>query len=684
MEERGSNGVDEPECVQSLFPDLSDAPLIGLGLRDEASWVSFEQDLNDLQSHQDDMGISHLSEVATESSHDVLSNAAPASDSADPEEVQLVPEAFSVATSVHAALQSLVPATVEPIWQQGVWNCIFGDEQYIDFQQSPATGLTRPVPSAWESGAIEDKPPSKKARIVLESYKDVVTFRPDIAWKDQRDADIQSSMKFWNCLIDRWNDDCNVKRLFQQADSPVAALEMLGDFFARKSPVTLKKRGLAIARLCDYLEAHFSVFPCTENEFYSFLCAERRNGAPVSRLKGYLQAVCFVRHVLQVPQLQVLLDSGRCKGTAVDDIVREKNQASPLTCLEVLKLHQTLQQHPDIWTRVFSGAALCCLYARARWGDLSRAELLIIDTDFAGNIAYIEGRTGHHKTMQSQQHRHQFLPMVSPALGIAADEWASTWMELRRELNLELPPKGLFMPAPKEDGEASARPLESRECCMWLRKILLGKLEPQHDRKLSSHSLKATVLSWAAKRGLSMDLRLQLGYHSSKFQMGLTYSRDGAAPGIMAMEKMLSEIRIGRYQPDNTRSGRLVEMPPLVEVDQHDVIEVKDEDPANPEAELIESSENESSSSYSTSSEEERPFDMPMDRRYKAPDIPSGYTLWQHQKLKTLHLTSDGYSKVFECGRNIGQFHTKDRQLIVARFDTPICRWCFTHANKGT
>ena len=127
---------------------------------------------------------------------------------------------------------------------------------------------------------------------MLESYKDVVTFRPDIAWKDQRDADIQSSMKFWNCLIDRWGDDCNVKRLFQQADSPVAALEMLGDFFARKSPVTLKKRGLAIARLCDYLEAHFGVFPCTENEFYSFLCAERRNGAPVSRLKGYLQAVC--------------------------------------------------------------------------------------------------------------------------------------------------------------------------------------------------------------------------------------------------------------------------------------------------------------------------------------------------------------------------------------------------------
>ena len=159
MEGRGSNGVDEPGHVQSLFPDFNDAPLIGMGLRDDVNWESFEQDLNDLQSHQDDMGISHLSEVATDLSQDVFSNAAPASDVADPEEVQLVPEAFSVATSVHAALQSLVPATVEPIWQQGVWNCIFGDEQYIDFQQSPATGLTRPVPSAWESNKKQGQAP---------------------------------------------------------------------------------------------------------------------------------------------------------------------------------------------------------------------------------------------------------------------------------------------------------------------------------------------------------------------------------------------------------------------------------------------------------------------------------------------------------------------------------------------
>ena len=40
-----------------------------------------------------------MSEVATEVSQDVVSNTAPTSDGAGLEEVQLVPEAFSVATS---------------------------------------------------------------------------------------------------------------------------------------------------------------------------------------------------------------------------------------------------------------------------------------------------------------------------------------------------------------------------------------------------------------------------------------------------------------------------------------------------------------------------------------------------------------------------------------------------------
>ena len=67
------------------------------------------------------------------------------------------------------------------------------------------------------------------------------------------------------------------------------------------------------------------------------------------------------------------------------------------------------------------------------------------------------------------------------------------------------------MPAPQPDGSRGARPIDSQEAAGWLRLILFGNSSPLKDRKVASHSLKATLLSYAAKRGLDISLRTQLG-----------------------------------------------------------------------------------------------------------------------------------------------------------------------------
>ena len=54
-----------------------------------------------------------------------------------------------------------------------------------------------------------------------------------------------------------------------------------------------------------------------------------------------------------------------------------------------------------------------------------------------------------------------------------------------------------------------------------------------------------------------MSDRLLLGYHTSPFTMGLTYSRDGMARPLQILSDMLAEIRSGTFRPDCTRSGRL-------------------------------------------------------------------------------------------------------------------------------
>ena len=74
---------------------------------------------------------------------------------------------------------------------------------------------------------------------------------------------------------------------------------------------------------------------------------------------------------------------------------------------------------------------------------------------------------------------------------------------------------------------------------------------------MTSHSCKCTCLSFLAKRGVSIEDRLTLGYHSNKMRMALTYSRDSAARPLAILSHVLQEIRLQIFEPDNTRSGRL-------------------------------------------------------------------------------------------------------------------------------
>ena len=399
---------------------------------------------------------------------------------------------------------------------------------------------------------------SKRAKRT-EGYEQVVRFKPDVAWKEQTDAALQSSVKLWYMVIQRWKTDCSMYIETDEFRWESEALSMLLDIFAARSPYTLRKRALAIMRICDYLEESvLNKFPITERDMYAFLCAERNAGAPASRLKGLMQAVTFCRFVLDMTDLEETVNSARCRGTTRQTNVAEKIQAAPLMVKEVQLLHELLSKGEDIWFRLFAGAALFCLYARARWGDLMRAEYVLVDCDSSGKACYLEARVGPHKTMQSQQHRHQFLPMVAPGLGVTEDPWIEQWLTVRQTLSLSLD-HGRVMPAPQPDGSPGARQIDSQEAAGWLRLILFGNSSPLKDSKVASHSLKATLLSYAAKRGLDISLRMQLGYHTQPYRMGLTYSRDGAAASIAALEQLLCEVRCHLFLPDETRSGRLVQ-----------------------------------------------------------------------------------------------------------------------------
>ncbi len=475
-----------------------------------------------------------------------------------PQQVASSSSSFDIDKHVRLALQSQPVQVLKQAWESGVWSSIFSDSNNTDSSNVFGQELYRPT--AFSSPVMEESAveTSSKEQKLLTSYKQVVRFKPDLTWKEQTDAALQSSVKMWYMLIQRWKNECAMYIETHKFRWESEALTMLLDIFAARSPYTLRKRALALMHVCDYLDsAGCSRFLITERDMYAFLCKERNLGAPSSRFKGYMQAVTFCRFVLDMTELDETVNSARCKGMTKQKKVSEKKLASPLLVKEVKILHDMLTSGSDVWQRLFAGAALFCLYSRARWGDLMRAETVLVDCDSSGVACYLEARVGSHKTMQSQQHRHQFLPMVAPGLGVTDGNRIEQWLHARNSLSLDFC-KDCVMPAPQPDGSPDCRPLNSQEAAGRLRLVLFGNASPLPDRKVASHSLKATTLSYAAKRGMDINLRMQLGYHTQPYRMGLTYSRDGAAASIAALEQLLCEIRLQLFLPDETRSGRLV------------------------------------------------------------------------------------------------------------------------------
>jgi len=90
-----------------------------------------------------------------------------------------------------------------------------------------------------------------------------------------------------------------------------------------------------------------------------------------------------------------------------------------------------------------------------------------------------------------------------------------------------------------------------------LLKQVLTDAGATNAEEYATHSCKATLLSWAAKAGLTVEARRLLGGHAAPGDRSvLQYSRDGLAGPLLELATLLDKVRGGAFQPDLTRSGR--------------------------------------------------------------------------------------------------------------------------------
>ena len=559
-------------------------------------------------------------------------------------------------------------------WESGFWANIFSDEDPVDimFPKSLKRPFTALEQEHGDSGP--SFPPELQApqMVVTCHFSKVVKHYAIQSWREERDAKWETAIRRWHALVLSWDPSVAIVAAVARGADFRSQSQVLVDIFYNKAPATLLKRCASISMLTNHLLESGLVFPCDETSLYTFFNQLRDCGSPASRMKGIFEALVFCRHILGVTELDACIDSRRCFGVTYKAVGVTVKQASPLSVAHLSYLHKRHSEDEDAWNRLFIGMLLFVLYSRGRWSDCQHGQSLIPDRDESGELIYIEVQTGVHKTARSLHLRYVLLPMVGPCKGIDGRNWGEQWLLDRRLLQCEDLGKLPLMPAPTDEGHPSCRPLTTQEAGSWMRMLLMEGGFCLDNMKCTSHSLKCTFLSYLAKRGVSLEDRRTLGYHQDGNRVPLTYSRDGAARPLAILESLVAEIASGAFKPDSTRSGRLREVQSSNTVN---VIKIEDEDDGQSDKSFPEELSDGHITTSSSSEDDSREVVMP-DQQWRDIESRDGTDMWQHIKLRTIHLSLAGYKNVLLCGRVVGERYQQcgARQ----RFDVPKCKSCFS------
>ena len=340
------------------------------------------------------------------------------------------------------------------------------------------------------------------------------------------------------------------------------AVEMIKDVLARKATATVENRLMYFSMYVSWAQRNeVAPFPLTDANIYRYFKSMAAS-APATRLLQVLKAMKFHVHVLGFKEADRATESRKVAG-----IVWRCYQKKRATVSSDALLYEEysgivkalLNKELPIADRIFAGFTVFCLEGRLRGADaqrLAKGPVLDVDRDGWG---YVEFEFRQTKTSAARNRTLRVLRGAAHALGPSSSEWAKVWLELRREHGLRVEKDECLMPVPNPSGEGwLRRELSSAEASNWLRALLKKDFaEEERLKKVAFHSLKATLLSWCAKAGVSIGTRRMLGYHAKRGDRSvLEYSRDAMAGPLRELDGVRQAVFKGSFVPDATRSGR--------------------------------------------------------------------------------------------------------------------------------
>ena len=586
-------------------------------------------------------------------------------------------------TALDRAWQLLEPATEFKMpWETGVWTNIFETQNRSSHLAFPV--LSRPAVAPLPDLEPVHCRPAKSRRLAAEplAWQQVVMAADVASWQELHEAKLDVALKRWFDVVIMFPVSFTLVAQLAELQTLGEQMAMMRDVLGSRSPLTLLKRVNSITRYMTFLRSRGITAPGVESDLYAFFNGQRLEGAPQSRLASVIESLRFMEHVVGLEGLTELL-SRRCLGAAKQTTTGPSRQASPLTVAELQVLHNVLADPDgDVWDRNMAGSFLGCVYTRSRWSDFQHSNEMTVDPSPLFP-EFVELSISEYKTKYANAWRGGLLSAVAPAMGISTENWVSNWLSARAFLQAPLSEGYPIMPAPDTAGVATKRPITTKEVAEWIRLLLRRGGLALGERRISSHSAKATILSYLAKYGADLSVREILGAHVSHLQSVIRYSRDALAEPLRVMARMLADIRRGVFMPDTTRSGYFaVPDQPCEEEPSVEVVASSDEEDVKKETDPVEvDSGHESVDSEDTgsSSDESAAISARCSRPVTVPKAPDGFKMYQHSQSRMLHLMELHNNRVFQCGRMAGKKHEVS-QSSKLRWDTPCCSRCWRSA----
>ena len=488
---------------------------------------------------------------------------------------------FDHETTQHVFRQSLPSTTVQHFWERDPFlSSVFGTGNVVD-DLFPRVNLKRPhtafVVRVDDSGS-EERPVVKA--LYKGSKRPVYMSAIKHSADEIEDNKRKAALSGWTTLVlvnasafsalDDALDHAFRRSSTGLTDAGIREVthRTLAECLASKATSTLLKRLGSLRRYVGFcLKTGADVFPLEEQSMYDFMNAlQDMKGVGASSGRSFLEAVRFSGAMLGLQSSGACMVSRRLAGLGemLAKQVQPTLQASPLSVKQIVALERLCCGGESLHDRVISGGVLMMIFGCARASDIARAVKLTVDrVDPSVVLAdgepkgYIEVGVLGHKGARSAQHKRMLLPVVAPMMSISDGAWWDSWLEARMALGLDVE-GDIRLPLMCKfdlDGKPTDRSLQASEIGGFIRKAL--DLETERRNWIRSHSCKVSMLSWMAKYGSPLNLRRNIGHHLDVTSKSAEiYARDAMAPALYELCKVVGMVKMGKFDPDCTRSGR--------------------------------------------------------------------------------------------------------------------------------